>query len=213
MENAALYLRMRQTLSQWTDFEDPEWDRLESIFRVRKVNKGDTLLKPGETAKRILFVCSGLLRYYYRETDGRETNKAFLSEDAFSSPLSACASDLEIGCGVQALEPTVILIAETAAFNALYDAHPIFDRLGRKLGEWWMARKELRTRAFQSQDARERYLDFIRMHGNLAQRVPQYHIASYLGITEVSLSRIRRALARAAPKGNLQVTSGPGRIF
>jgi CRP-like cAMP-binding protein len=196
MEDVALYLRMRQTLSQWADFEDREWNMLASIFRIRKAGKGDTLLKPGQTAKEILFVCSGLLRYFYRESDGREANKAFLYEDTFSSPLNACASDLAIGCGVEALEPTVILIADAMEFNALYDAHPVFDRMGRKLGEWWMARKELRTRAFQSQDARERYLDFIRMHGNLAQRLPQYHIASYLGITEVSLSRIRRGLAR-----------------
>jgi len=201
MEDAALYLRMRQTLSQWADFEDREWKMLEGIFRIRKADKGAILLKPGQTPKEILFVCSGLLRYFYRETDGREVNKAFLYEGTFSSPLNACASDAEIGCGVQALEPTVILIADTAEFNALYDAHPIFDRMGRKLGEWWMARKDLRTRGFQSQGARQRYLDFIRMHGNLAQRVPQYHIASYLGITEVSLSRIRRGLARTAPAG------------
>jgi CRP-like cAMP-binding protein len=196
MDEAALFLRMRQTLSQWADFEDSEWNMLENIFRIRKVEKGETLLRPGETAKGILFVCSGLLRYFYRETDGREVNKAFLYEDTFSSPLTACALDKELGCGVQALEPTVILVAEAAEFNSLYDAHPVFDRMGRKLGEWWMARKESRTRAFQSQDARERYLDFIRMHGSLAQRLPQYHIASYLGIAEVSLSRIRRGLAR-----------------
>jgi len=207
MEAAAHYRRMRQTLSQWADFEDREWSMLERIFQVRTVEKGESLLRPGEAAKGILFVCSGLLRYYYRETDGREVNKAFLREDSFSSPLNACALASEIGCGVQALEPTVILIADSAAFNSLYEAHPIFDRLGRKLGEWWMARKELRTRSFQSQDARARYLDFIRLHGDLVQRLPQYHIASYLGITEVSLSRIRRGLARG-PR-NLQVTPAP----
>jgi CRP-like cAMP-binding protein len=197
MDEAAHFLGMRETLSQWADFGDREWNMLEAVFRIREVGKGAILLKPGERAQGILFVCSGLLRYFYRETDGREVNKAFLCEGTFSSPLSACATGMEIGCGVEALEPTVILIADAAAFNALYDAHPVFDRMGRKLGEWWMALKESRTRAFQSLDARERYLDFIRMHGGLAQRLPQYHIASYLGITEVSLSRIRRGLARA----------------
>lgn len=206
MDEAGHFRNMRETLSRWADFRDPEWNLLEGIFTARQVGKGAVLLKPGERAKGILYVSSGLLRYYYRETDGREANKAFLHEGSFSSPLNACALDAEIGCGVEALEPSVILVAASAAFDALYDAHPIFDRMGRKLGEWWMARKEMRTRAFQSQDARERYLDFIRMHGDLAQRVPQYHIASYLGITEVSLSRIRRGLAR--PRlGNPQVTS------
>jgi CRP-like cAMP-binding protein len=197
MQEAAYYLQMRQHLSHWADFGDREWELLERIFRVHRVAKNEFLLRPGETPRGILFVCSGLLRYFYREPEGPEANKAFLPENTFSSPLSLCTLEPELGCGVQALEPAVVLAANVDAFNALYDAHPIFDRLGRKLGDWWLARKEARASSFQRHDARERYLGFIRLHGDLAQRVPQYHIASYLGMTEVSLSRIRRGLSRA----------------
>jgi CRP-like cAMP-binding protein len=120
----------------------------------------------------------------------------------FSSPLTSCSLDPDPGCGVEALEPGTLLIADAAAFNALYDIHPVFDRLGRRMGEWWLGRKEQRARSFQLQDARDRYLGFIRDHGDLVQRIPQYHIASYLGITDVSLSRIRRDLARAGQIGS-----------
>lgn len=147
-------------------------------------------------------MASGLLRYYYSAGEGRDSNKIFLSEGMFSAPITGCALLPETGCGVEALEGGALLIADAAAFNALYDVHPIFDRLGRRMGEWWLGQKELRASSFQLQDARDRYLGFIRTHGGLAQRIPQYHIASYLGITDVSLSRIRRDLARAGSRGS-----------
>lgn len=201
----ALFLGMRETLSRWADFGDAEWEMLRSLFRPRRIGKSEFVLKPGERPSEILYVCTGLLRYYYASDDGfhgkdekhgKDSNKVFLTEGLFSSPVSGCPESLEARCGIQALEPSVALIADAAAFNALYDRHQIFDRLGRKLGEWWLGHKESRARAFQTQDARARYLSFTRVHGGLAQRIPQYHIASYLGITEVSLSRIRRSLAR-----------------
>lgn len=77
-------------------------------------------------------------------------------------------------------------------FVALFEQHPIFDRLGRKLAEWLLIRKELRARSLLQQQAKERYLDFEEQYPDLVKRVPQYHIASYLGITEVSLSRLKR---------------------
>lgn len=202
----ALFRRMRETLSQWADFQDAEWEMLRAVFRPRRFGKSEYALKPGERPSEVLFICSGLLRYFYAEDlafhgkDGKDSNKVFLAEGMFSGPVAGCPS-LDALCGIQALEPTVALVADATAFNALYDRHPIFDRLGRKLGEWWLGHKESRSRAFQTQDARERYLSFTRMHGELAQRIPQYHIASYLGVTEVSLSRIRRSLARKPSHG------------
>jgi CRP-like cAMP-binding protein len=202
----ALFRRMRETLSQWAGFQDAEWNMLQALFRPRRIGKSEYVLQPGGKPAEILFIHSGLLRYYYADgglpgKDGKDSNKVFLTEGMFSGPVAACPLSLDARCGIQALEPTVALAADAAAFNALYDRHPIFDRLGRKLGEWWLGHKESRARAFQTQDARERYLSFTRLHGDLAQRIPQYHIASYLGITEVSLSRIRRSLARKPSYG------------
>jgi CRP-like cAMP-binding protein len=114
----------------------------------------------------------------------------------FTQPITGCSLASNFECGIQALEASVVLVAEAEAFRALYDRHPVFDRMGRKLGEWWLEQKEARALAFQQQDAKDRYLNFVRTHGDLVQRISQIHIASYLGITEVSLSRIRRGLAR-----------------
>ncbi len=196
MHEDAYYLQMRKTLSQWADIRDKEWDLLKSVFRVKTLAKSDFALKPGNKPAHIFFVCSGLLRYFYGGRDEKQYNKAFLAENMFTNPMVGCSLEPDAGCGIQALESSIVLVADAAAFNALYDMHPIFDRMSRKLGEWWLGQKEARARAFLKQDASDRYLGFIGMHGNLAQRIPQYHIASYLGITEVSLSRIRKGLSR-----------------
>lgn len=207
MQEETAYLQMYKTLSQWVEFREPEWELLKGIFRVKVLAKSDFALKPGNRPTHLFFVCSGLLRYFYGGRDEKQYNKAFLAENMFTNPNVGCSLDPDAGCGIQALEPTVMLVADAEAFNALYDKHPIFDRLGRKLGESWLEQKETRARAFLKQDASERYLGFIQMHGNLAQRVPQYHISSYLGITEVSLSRIRNSLSRTTPSARARTNA------
>ena len=206
MDEDAYYLQMRKALSQWADIPDREWELLKGAFRVKKLAKSDFALKPGNKPAHVFFVCSGLLRYFYGGRAEKQYNKAFLAENTFTNPIVGCSLSADAGCGIQALEPSIVLVADAAAFNSLYDMHPIFDRMGRILGEWWLEQKEARARAFLKQDASDRYLGFIDVHGNLAQRIPQYHIASYLGITEVSLSRIRKGLSRTPHASRTQST-------
>ncbi|WP_089127042.1 Crp/Fnr family transcriptional regulator [Tolypothrix sp. NIES-4075] len=179
-------------LLKWVDLADQEWNLLASNFQVKTAQKQEYILLPGAKGHELYFVCSGLLRFYYITDDGMESNKAFIPENTFAGSLAAYNLDLPILYGVQALEPTMLLAANFSDFVALFEQHPIFDRLGRKLAEWLLIRKELRARSLLQQQATERYLDFVKQYPDLAKRVPQYHIASYLGITEVSLSRLKR---------------------
>ncbi|MBW4646419.1 MAG: Crp/Fnr family transcriptional regulator [Goleter apudmare HA4340-LM2] len=189
------YQKMRTSLVDWVDLAEPQWHLLASKFQVKTAQKQEYILLPGAKVHELYFVCSGLLRFYYITDDGTESNKAFITENTFAGSFAAYNLNLPILYGVQALEPTVLLVASFSDFVALFEQHPIFDRLGRKLAEWLLNRKELRTRSLLQQQARERYLDFVKQYPNLVKRVPQYHIASYLGITEVSLSRIKRTVA------------------
>jgi CRP-like cAMP-binding protein len=193
------FQQMRTALS-WAELPDEAWPLLRDVFRVRRFEAKEMAWKPGDRPQRVYFVVSGLLRYFAGRRRSREYNKVFLWENQFSPPLSSCALDDGLECGLQALEPTTALEADAAAFQELYDKHPAFDRLGRLLGERWLRQKEARSLAFQQQDAKERYQNFVQANRDLVQRVSQIHIASYLGITEVSLSRIRRGLARAVPR-------------
>lgn len=189
------YRALRAAASKFIDLGEAEWLLLRGAFKpMRAASSVHLTLRAGELAP-VLFVAEGLLRAYQAAGDG-SISKTFLSEGMFSPLPEGCSMPSAGGCGAEALEPSLVLMAEGAAWNALYDSHPVFDRLGRKLAAFWLARKESQASAFQLHDARERYLGFARLNPDLMQRVPQYHIASYLGITGVSLSRIRRALAR-----------------
>lgn len=186
---------MRRAFSQWHALDDAQWERLRGIFRPCSYDEKAFIALPGHEEHELLFVCEGLLRFFYVDKEGEETNKAFIAENSFAGPLAASAMGLPILYGIQALEPTALLAARHADFVALFDEDAAFDRLGRRLAELILMRKELRTRSFLQLDAKGRYLDFANQHPHLIHRIPQYHIASYLGIAEVSLSRLKRELA------------------
>jgi CRP-like cAMP-binding protein len=188
------YQQLRIAINQWAKLTDKQWDMFAAVFDERTVNEQEHILLPGDYVYELLFVCSGLLRFYYLSEDGTESNKAFIAENTFAGPLAASVLKMPVIYGIQALEPTTLLVANYSDFVALFDEHSIFDRLGRKLAEWLLVRKELRTRNLLQYQAKGRYLAFRQQFPELGERVPQYHIASYLGITEVSLSRLKRDL-------------------
>lgn len=185
---------MREHIARWATLADSQWDMLFRIFNEKTVAPKTQLATPGSTKHELFFVNHGLLRFYYLSSDGKEVNKAFIAEDMFAGPLAASALNLPIIYGIETLEESSVLVADYRDFAALFDRDNVFERVGRKLAEWLLIRKEIRQRSLLQQNARQRYLDFAEHHPSMLQRVPQYHIASYLGITEVSLSRLRRSL-------------------
>ncbi|MEM7345241.1 MAG: Crp/Fnr family transcriptional regulator [Chloroflexota bacterium] len=188
-----LQSQLRQAFTQWADLSDQQWETVATIFQERQVNARDFVSFPGDDTHELIFVGQGLLRFYYISAEGKETNKAFIAENEFAGPLASAMLGLPIYYGIQALESTTMLVAPFAQFTALYAQDLAFERLGRKLAEQLLVRKELRMRSMLEQNARERYLDFLQKQPTLVDRIPQYHLASYLGITEVSLSRLKNS--------------------
>ena len=185
---------MQRVVSNWVSLSDAQFERLFSIFQPKKAQAQSSLLLPGDRVHELIFVVSGLLRFYYLDENGAESNKAFVAENEFAGPLASAALDLPVIYGIQTLETSTLLIARYSDFSSLFDEHPAYDRLGRKFAELLLVRKELRMRSLLQKKAADRYVEFCEQYPDLLQRVPQYHIASYLGITEVSLSRLRRSM-------------------
>lgn len=190
---------MRDAVAQWVSLSDLQFERFLGIFKRKDVPAQSSLLLPGDRVHELIFVASGLLRFYYLDEEGNESNKAFVAENEFAGPLASAALDLPVIYGIQALEPSSLLVARYADFSSLFEEDPLYDRLGRKFAELLLVRKELRMRSMLQKKAAQRYIEFRDQYPVLIQRVPQYHIASYLGITEVSLSRLRRSLAEEMP--------------
>lgn len=188
---------MRNALTKWVTLPDALWSELAALFRPADYDKAEHLVMVGAPMQELFFVVQGLLRFYYIDADGRAWNKSFVQEGTFAGALSSYVLGLPAPYAIEALEPTKVLVARWADVEALYDRDPAFERLGRRFAEWLAVRKELRERAFLELDAEARYEAFLNEHPDLADRIPNYHVASYLGVTEVTLSRIRSRIARS----------------
>lgn len=184
--------------SRQASADDGAWADFRGAFQERSFGPGDHLVRAGDPHPDVFFVARGLVRLYYADREGRESNKAFAAEGSFTGSLAAGLLGVPAPYSVQALESTAALSAAWADLEALYDRHPALERLGRRIAERIAVKKELRERALLELTATERYQAFVRDEPALFARLPLYHVASYVGVTEVSLSRIRGRLARRA---------------
>lgn len=185
---------LRQSLEYWHPIPDEQWPDLAAIFSAREFSRSSSLVAADERNDTVFFVTEGLLRIYYLDRDGRERNKAFIEAGGFAGAMSSYSTSMPAPFHIQALEKTRVLSALWEDVEAVYQRHPILERLGRRIAEWLMVKKVSREREFLELDATERYLAFLQARPELIARLPNYHIASYLGMTDVSLSRIRQKL-------------------
>lgn len=157
------------------------------------VKKNGDLQPIGVTCKTIYFVKKGLARiFYYKE--GTEITEYF----AFENDIIVRAESLFTGKpskkAIQAVEDTIFIGIPSEKLFGLYDTFPDLERLFRKIIESSYVDTVNRIESIQFHTAEERYLQLLQDKPDLIQRIPLKHIASYLGITQVSLSRIRSSI-------------------
>lgn len=164
---------------------------------IRKnYKKGDILLKEGDTCKHSFFVEKGLLRSYMLDESGKEHVIQFAPEDWFIVDRSSVYFNDPSESYIEAIEDTdVVLVSEDFICNAS-EASAVFSRFKDKLLHNHIRQMQKRINLLLSATAEKRYLSFIEMYPDLLLRVPQWMIASYLGITPESLSRVRKELAQ-----------------
>lgn len=172
-----------------------QWDEFARCFHLRSLPKGAQWITAGQTTTTVAFVAQGLLRMYYLREDGREFNKTFVYAPDFLGVLDALLTGESSRLSVQSLEPTTLLEVEHARACSFYERHPYWERFGRLFAERLYVKKARREAALLVESPAHRYRTFLDEHASLEQRVPDYHIASYLGITPETLSRLRKALA------------------
>jgi len=186
--------RLRKVVCAIAHVPASEWEYFAGQLEERVYGSGQTLLQAGDRAREFYFVVNGLLRYYYLTPAGKEFNKAFAKEDDFAGSIGGLISGAPSRFSIEAMEYTRVIVLPVELIIGGYDRHRSWERLGRRLAEGVALKKELREAEFLLDPAEARYLRFLKEFAEISERIPQYHIASYLGITEVSLSRIRGKL-------------------
>lgn len=183
---------LREAFENLAKLPDGEWEYASSRFPERTFQKGEFLIRAGALAHDFFFVIKGLVRFFYATESGKEFNKYFCMENMFGGSYYSTQFNTPCNFFCQALEKTETFIIPNAFLQELYRRHPAWERIGRIHAEHYAIKKELREREFLLDLAETRYNRFLKEFPGLINRIPQYHIASYLGITEVALSRIRK---------------------
>ncbi len=173
---------------------DDELDRCTAFFAARKVRRKQFVLQEGDVCKQITFVTNGCLRAYTVDRNGEEHVIQFAIEDWWISDLQSYLSGKPASYNIDALEDSEILSLEKEKRDELLESVPKLERYFRLLQEANYVATHHRIEESLSASAEERYLDFVKTYPTLFRRIPQNQIASYLGITPQSLSRIRKEL-------------------
>lgn len=165
-------------------------EALASICTEVSFKKNNDIQPIGHTCRTIYFIKKGALRIYYFK-DGIDVTESFEFENAIVARAESLFSGRPSRKAIQAIEDTSLIAINSPALFLMYDEYPELERLFRKIFEDAYVKTVNRLESLQFHTAEERYSNLLKDHPDILKRVPLKFIASYLGITQVSLSRIR----------------------
>jgi CRP-like cAMP-binding protein len=180
------YLSAKLTL---TEEEYSFWGALQV---ERKLEKGEYLLRAGDISKYLAFVLKGCLRLYSIDAKGREHILQFAPEDWWVGDIESFSKNKSSLYFIDAMEDSEVLLIDHPSQERLFREIPAAALFFQELMQNRQAATQKRIIFSMSASAEDRYVDFLKTYPHFAQRVPQHMIASYLGITPESLSRIRK---------------------
>ena len=166
------------------------------FYVSKKVAKNEFLLKEGEICLDTFFVEKGLLRMFSLDKNGKEHVIQFAPENWLISDRSSLNFNEKSKFYIEAIEDTEVFILGNDFFTKMIENYPHIAERNDLLLQKHIRNLQNRVNSLLADTAEERYMNFIKMYPDILLRVPQWMVASYLGITPESLSRVRKELAR-----------------
>jgi CRP-like cAMP-binding protein len=189
-----MYNLLLQNISKYIQLTQEEINYFTSVIQIKRLRKKQYLVQEGDVCRYESFVNKGCLRTYHVDEKGQEHIAQFAIEGWWISDMYSFLTATPARFNVDALEDSELLCVDKPSLEELYRQIPKFERFFRIILQNAFIAHQQRIIANMSKTAEERYLDFMNHYPQLEQRVPQHQVASYLGITAESLSRIRRQL-------------------
>ena len=181
-------------IAQYVTLTNKEEDFLTSRLSSRKYLKGQYILQQGDISQTECFIISGCTKMFYLDDNGQEHIIMFSIEDWWTSDLGSFISQTPSDFNVQCLENTEIIQFSHDNIEEIFSKIPKLERFFRKIIEKAFVASQKRIIRNFSLTAKKRYVIFRNSYPKIEQRIPQYMIASYLGITKEFLSKIKSQL-------------------
>lgn len=181
-------------LEQYMPLTTKEKEFIASCDNFRAIKKGTVLLSEGQYSQEEYFVMKGCLRTYY-VIEGEEKTTAFYTEMEGISP-NCVFNHTPSEYYISAVEDSIITVAVSGEDIDISEKYPRFEKLCRVISENLLSKNRLTLDSFKISSPEQRYLNVMETRPDLIQRIPQHQLASFLGITPQSLSRIRARISK-----------------
>lgn len=182
-----------QSISKYVDLSSEEEKLIDFFWTEKTLEKGEYLLRNGEICRTDNFVANGALKaYYINPQSGREEILYFAIENWWATDIESFQKQKASIYNIQAIERTELLQINYNSFQKMLFEIPKLERFFRIILENYLGSLQKRLITNNTLDAEQRYVTFVENYAKIADKIPQYLIASYLGITAEFLSRIRK---------------------
>lgn len=184
-----------KNIETFIELTEEEKEFFFSVLQPKKLRRRQYHVQAGDLCRYECYVVKGCLRQYYVDESGQEHIIMFATEDWWTSDMYGLITGKPSLTNIEALEDSELLLIEKTDFEKLLEKIPKFERFFRIKLQRAFVGHQRRLIENMSLPAEQRYLNFIEQSPSLEQKLPQKYIASFLGITPESLSRIRKQLA------------------
>jgi CRP-like cAMP-binding protein len=182
-------------IKQFGTVENTLADEILKLVKVKKLQKEEYFLEAGKFCNQIGFIVNGVFRIFFYDKEGNEITRYFLSERHFLMDLYSFNNKTLSSESIQALTDSELIIIDRSPFEQMITKSKDLEKIVHKITENGLLEKLYKREELFNQDATTKYLHFLEMYPNIANRIPLGHLASYLGIKQQSLSRIRKEIS------------------
>jgi CRP-like cAMP-binding protein len=180
----------KKYLMQMTPMDTQSFEAAIKYLKIEHVEKGEFLVREGQICNKIAFIHEGLFRIYYLK-EGIEINTCFCKENSITSSFNSFVHHIPSNENIQALEDSVLVTLSADNLKNLYTENSDWQKVRLLLTEKECLRLSDRANSLSFESAMEKYKNLLKYQPEILQRVSIQHIASYLGVSRETLSRIR----------------------
>ena len=187
---------LRNHIEAFCKLTEADWDLLLPHLEIKNIRKNELFIAEGKRAFEVAFVIEGMFRQYYTK-DGEEKTTYFFFENHFMTSYISCITAKPSLITIEALSNANYISFPYKVLQDLFEQSMAWQKFGRLIAEYLGIGLEERMVSLLLQSPEERYLDLLNSNKKkIIERIPQHYIANYLGITPVSMSRIRSRLLK-----------------